>query len=133
MQPAPSCSAPYLLGVDASIWATSLLGVAIRCVICGFYLFIHLFFLLVMLPSESPKLPRPAGERVSWCLETSPLLRFPRQNGSPSLFVSLFIFYILSYLLWKTMGCLFRSQVSSASVQRLFCGIYSAFKLSFDE
>ena len=46
--------------------------------------------------------------------------------------VSLFIFYILSYLLSKRMG-----QVSglmpSASIQRLFCGICSAFKWSFNE
>ena len=40
--------------VDVSVWATSLLGVAIRHVICGVYL---LFFLPVMLPSEIPKLP----------------------------------------------------------------------------
>ena len=30
---------PCLLVVDASVWATSLLGVAVKCVICGFYLF----------------------------------------------------------------------------------------------
>ena len=48
-------------------------------------------------------------------------------------FVSLFIFYILSYLLSKTMGCLSGCPESSTSVQKLFCGIYSAFKWSFDE
>jgi len=31
---------PCLLMVDASVWGTSVLGVAIRHVICGFYLFI---------------------------------------------------------------------------------------------
>ena len=51
----------------------------------------------------------------------------------PNSYVSLFIFYILSYLLLKTMGCLSGCLVSSASVQKLFCGICSAFKLSFDE
>ena len=35
-----SLFSPYMLVVDASIWGTSLLGVAIRHVICGFYLFI---------------------------------------------------------------------------------------------
>ena len=40
--------------VDVSICATSPLGVVVRLVICGVYLF---FFLLVMLPSEIPKLP----------------------------------------------------------------------------
>ena len=34
---------PRLLVADASIWATSLLGVVVRHVICGFYLFIYLF------------------------------------------------------------------------------------------
>ena len=37
---------------DLSIWATSPLVVAVRHVICGFFF----FFLLVMLPSEIPKL-----------------------------------------------------------------------------
>ena len=48
-------------------------------------------------------------------------------------FVSLFIFYTLSYLLSKTMGCLYGCLMSSASIQKLFCGICSAFKCSFDE
>ena len=48
-------------------------------------------------------------------------------------FVSLFVSYILSYLLLKRMGCLSGCLVSSASVQKLFCGSRSAFKWSFDE
>ena len=51
----------------------------------------------------------------------------------PNPFVSLFIFYILSCLLSKTMGCISGFLVSSASVQKLFCGICSAFKRSFNE
>ena len=39
---------PHLLVADAGVWGTFLLGVAIRHVICGFYL----FFLQVRLPSE---------------------------------------------------------------------------------
>ena len=31
------------------------------------------------------------------------------------------------------MGCLSGCLMSSASIQKLFCGIYSAFKCSFDE
>ena len=46
----------------------------------------------------------------------------------PNSFVSLFVFYILSYLLLKTMGCLSGCLVSSASLQELFCGICSVFK-----
>ena len=45
---------PHLLVADASVWGTSLLGVAYRHVICGVYL---LFFLPVMLPSKIQKLP----------------------------------------------------------------------------
>ena len=46
---------PPLAGGRPSVWATSLLGVVVRRIICGFYLFI--FFLLVMSPSEIPKVP----------------------------------------------------------------------------
>ena len=35
-----SLFSPPLLVVDLSIWATSPLGVEVRCIICGFYLFI---------------------------------------------------------------------------------------------
>ena len=56
-----------------------------------------------------------------------------RMGLHPSLFVSLYVFYILSCLLLKRMGCLSGCLVSSASVQKLFCGSCSAFKWSFDE
>ena len=52
MQPVPPSSS-RLAGGDANVPSTSLLGVAVRHTICGFYLFI----LPVMLPSEIPKLP----------------------------------------------------------------------------
>ena len=48
-----SLFSPCLLVADASIWPTSLLGVVVRHIICGFFF----FFLPVMLPSEIPKLP----------------------------------------------------------------------------
>ena len=117
---------------NASIWATFPLGVAIRHVICAFYLFIFPPGYVALWDSKIPH--RPAGERVSWCLE---LLLFydslPGLVSIPNSFVSLFIFYILSYLLSKTMSCLSGCLVSSASVQKLFCGICSVFKCSFDE
>ena len=48
-----SLSSPHLLVAEASIWATSLLAVVVRCIFCGVLFFL---FLLVMLPSEIPKL-----------------------------------------------------------------------------
>ena len=78
---------------------------------------------------------RLSSENVSWCLETSLFLRLPSRDGAPSLpLLSLFfVFYIFSYLLSKTMGCFSGCLMSSAGIQKLFCGIYSAFKCSFDE
>ena len=58
---------------------------------------------------------------------------FPGRISIPTPSVSLFIFYMLSYLLLMTMGCLSGCLMSSAGIQKLFCGFYSAFKCSFDE
>ena len=57
----------------------------------------------------------------------------PGQVFIPNCFVSLFVFYILSYILSKRKGWLPGCLVSSASVQKLFCGSCSAFKWTFDE
>ena len=57
----------------------------------------------------------------------------PGRVSVPNSFVSLFILYILSYLFSKRMGHISGCLVSSASIQKLFCGSCSAFKLSFDE
>ena len=51
----------------------------------------------------------------------------------PYSFVSLLVFYIFSYLLLKTIGCFSGCLMCSAGIQKLFCGISSAFKCSFDE
>ena len=78
---------------------------------------------------------RLGSESVSWCLETSLFFKtlFLGWSSIPTSFVSLFVFYIFSYLLSKTMGCFSGCLMSSASIQKLFCGIYSVFKCSFDE
>ena len=111
---------------------SGVLGVAFRHVICGFYLFIFPPSYVALWDSKT--LHRPASEWVSWCLETSFFKTpFPGWISTPNPFVSLFIFDILSYLLSKTMGCFSGCLMSSASVQKLFCGICSAFKCSFDE
>ena len=88
-----SLFSPHLLVVDVSVWATSLLGVAIRHIICGFYLFIFPPSYVALCDSKTPH--RPAVEIVSWCLETSPLLRLPPWDGSPSL--TLCLSFYLSY------------------------------------
>ena len=88
-----------------------------------------------MLPSVVPRLATDLAVSVSWCLETSLFLRLPSQDRALSLplLSPFFVFYLFSYLLLKTMGCFSGCLVSSAGIQKLFCGIYSAFKCSFDE
>ena len=83
-----SLFSPRLLVADGRVWATSSLGVAVRRLICGFYLFFPPDC-NALWDSKTPH--RPASERVSWCLETS-LSRLPPQDASPSLtLLSLFL------------------------------------------
>ena len=88
-----------------------------------------------MLPSEVPRLTTDSPVRVFpgvWKLLffKTP---FPGWISILTYFVSLFICYIFSYLLSKTMGCFSGCLMSSASIHKLFCEIYSAFKCSFNE
>ena len=79
------------------------LVVAVRLVSCEF----SFSFSRLCCPLRFQTPHRPAIERVSWCLETSPPSRLPPRDGSLSqTLVSLFVYYILSYLLSKRMGCL---------------------------
>ena len=96
MPPTPLRSAPICWWWIWASGSTFLLGVAFMHVICGFYL----FFLPDKLPSKIQKTsPRPASERVSWCLETSSIKTpFPGRVSVPSSFVSLsFIFCPTSF------------------------------------
>ena len=98
----------------------------------GTYSVVFVFFFFsfpVMLPSEIPKL---RTDPLVWklLLFTTPS---PGQVSVPNSFDSLFVFYILSYLLLKRMCCLSGCLVSSTSIQKLFCGSFSAFKWSFDD
>ena len=113
-----------LLRWESYHWAHNLWG-----------LLIYLFFLLVMFPSEIPKLPTDPPVRVFPGVWKPLFLKIPFLGWSsvPTSFVFLFIFYIFSYLLSKTMGCFPGCLMSSTSIQKLFCGIYLAFKCSFDE
>ena len=86
-----------------------------------------------MLPSVLPRLGTDSAVRVFpgvWKLLSfkTPFLGW--SSVLPS-FVSFFVLYIFSYLLLKTMGCFSGCLMSSAGIQKLFCGIYSAFKCSF--
>ena len=116
----------------------------LRCFSTGSYrwahnlwvLIIYLFFLPVMLPSEVPRLTTDLPVRVFpgvWKILS--FLRLPSQDGALSLpLLSLFLSFIFfSYLLSKTMGCFSGCLMSSAGIQKLFCGIYLMFKCSFDE
>ena len=94
-----------------------------------------------MLPSVLPKLTtdsaaimfpgvwKPLFLRVS----SQDRIPFPGRSSLPTSFVSFFILYIFSYLFLKPMICFAGCLMSSASIQKLFCGIYSALKCSFDE
>ena len=94
-----------------------------------------------MLPSVLPRLTIDSAVKVFPGVWKPLFLRFPSRDGIlfpgqsslPTSFVSFFVFNIFSYLFLKTMirfsGCL----MSSASIQKLFCGVCSALKCSFDE
>ena len=85
---------PHSLLVAMSIWATSPLGVVIRCIFCLFFFF---FFPSWLALWDSRTQHRPAGERASWCLETSPLSWLPPCSWVSTLtLLSLFLSYILS-------------------------------------
>ena len=87
-----------------------------------------------MLPSVLPRLATASAASISWCLETSLLkIPFPGRSSLPTSFVSFFIFYVFSYLFLKTMICFSGCLMSSASIQKLFCGVCSAVKCSFEE
>ena len=98
-------------------------------------LIVYLFFLPVKLPSvlqSSAQIRQWEGFLVFgiFSLFKTP---FPGRSSVPPSFVSFFVFYIFSYLLLKTMGWFSGCLMSSAGIQKLFCGIYLAFKCSFDE
>ena len=94
-----------------------------------------------MLPSVLPKLATDSAARMFPGVWKPLFLRvsswdgipFPGWSSLPTSFVSFFILYIFSYLFLKPMICFAGCLMSSASIQKLFCGIYSALKCFFDE
>ena len=88
-----------------------------------------------MLPSVLPRLTTDSAVRVFpgvWKL-LSFYNSLPGMELRPYLFCLFFCLLYFSYLFSKTMGCFSGCLMSSAGIQKLFCGIYSAFKCSFDE
>ena len=93
-----SLSSPHSVLADSRVWDTSQLAVALRHVFCFFFFFSPPGYVVLWDYKTSH---RPASERVSCCLETSPPSRFPPQDGSTfltllSLFLS-FIFCLTSF------------------------------------
>ena len=128
MQPWPPCSAP------ACSWQMWALGVAVRHIICGFSFFLS-FFSRLCCPLRFQNCPQTHHWECFLVFEnfSSFKIPFPGWISIPTSFASLFIFYIVFYLLSKTMGCLSGCLMSSASFQKLLCENCSAFKCSFDE
>ena len=99
----PSLFSPGLLVANVRVWATSPLGIAVKGVICGFYLFIFPPVYVALWDSKTPH--RPTGERVSQCLETSPPSRLPPQDGSLSLtLLPLFLSFIFCSIPFEDNG-----------------------------
>ena len=88
-----------------------------------------------MLPSVVPRFATDSAVRVFPGVWKSLFFKIPFSGwiSVPMSFVSLFIFYIFSDLHSKTIDCFSVCLMSSESIQKLFCGIYSVFKCSFDE
>ena len=94
------------LVADVSIWATSLLGVLVRHVICRFYLFTFSSWLCCPLRFQNS--PQTCQWESFLVFGNFSSFMTPSQGwvALPNSFVSIICFYLLSYLLLKTMGCL---------------------------
>ena len=94
-----------------------------------------------MLPSVFPRLATDSAGRVFPGVWKPLFLKFPSRDGFPfpgwsslpTSFVSFLVFYIFSYLFLKTMVCFSGCLMSSASLQKLFCGVCLSLKCSFEE
>ena len=88
-----------------------------------------------MLPSVLPRLATDSATRVFpdvWKIFSfkTPFLGW---SSLPTSFVSFFHLLYFSYLFLKTMIRFSGCPMSSASIQKLFCEVYSALKCSFEE
>ena len=135
MQPAPRLPAqpPLANGGCRRLRCFSTGGVTVGLVM--WVLIVHLFFSLLFCPLCFQGSAQPRQWECYLVFGNFSLFKtsFPGWSSVPPSYVSFFVFYIFSYLLLKTIGCFSGCLMSSASIQKLFCGIYSAFKCSFDE
>ena len=118
-----SLFSPHLLVGDVSVWATFLLGVSVRHVICELFIYLFIYFSSQLCcPLRFQNSPQTCWWEGFLVFGNFSSFKTPflGRLSIPTSFVSLFIFYILSYLLLKTMGCLSGCLVSYASVRSCF-------------
>ena len=98
-------------------------------------LIIYSFFSLLCCPLCFQGLPQTRQRECFLVFGNFSLFKtpFPGRSSLSTSFVSFLVFYIFSYLFLKTMICFSGCLMSSASIQKLFCSINTAFKCSFDE
>ena len=132
MQPAPPCPAP------THWWWTRVSGPLLHWQLwlgmysVGCFIFFSSWLCCPLRFQNSPQTR--LWEGFLMCGDISSFFTLsPGWVSVPKSFVSVFVFYILFYLLSERLGCLSGCLVSSASIQKLFCGSCSAFKWSFDE
>ena len=129
---------PHSLVADEKVWATSLLVVAVRSIFCVCVcLCFFFFFFTPQLRCHlrfHNSLQTCLSEGFLLCGNFSSLQLLP-QDESPSLSLLSLFFCLLYFFLppFEDLGCFSGCLMSSASIQKLFCGIYLAFKGSFDE
>ena len=122
MQPTPPCPALtcwWRMRVSGLLHRQLRLG----AYSLGFFNFNFYFSSWLCCPLRFQNSPQSTCERISYFVGNfSFMTPTPAWVSVPKTFVSVFVFYILSYLLLKRLGCLPGCLVSSASVQNLFCG-----------
>ena len=116
---------PHSLRVDASVWATPLLVIAV------WHDFWGDFFWLCCLSWFQSSLLTTCG-RVSYCVETSPSWLPPQDVSLSPNFLSPFHLIPLSCVIPKRLVCFSGYLGSSASVKKLFSGNCSTCWWSFD-
>ena len=132
VQPMLPCPAPTRRLAYTNLWAAPPQVVAVRHVFCV-CVCVCVTSCVALLRFQSYPLTR-MWEGFLVCGNVSSFTS-PSAGwvSAPKSFASVFVFYILSYLLLKSLGCLSGCPVSSDSIQKLFCGSFLTFKWSFYE